>query len=70
VNDLDHISAESLARALALRLRDKAQDVDTLQRDLRRIQNEAELKRWLKEQAQLAKEMRAELTNLDRLRGH
>ncbi|WP_333845408.1 hypothetical protein [Limnohabitans sp.] len=67
VNDLDHISAESLARALAIQLRDKAQDVDTLERDLRRIQNEAELKRWLKEQAQLAKEMRAELTDLDRL---
>jgi hypothetical protein len=43
--------------------------VDTLERDLRRIQNEAELKRWLKEQAQLAKEARAELTDLDRLLG-
>jgi hypothetical protein len=67
VNELDHISAESLARALAIQLRDKEQYVDTLERDLRRIQNEAELKRWLKDQAQLAKEMRAELTDLDRL---
>jgi hypothetical protein len=69
VNDLDHISAESLARALAIQLRDKAHDVDTLARDLRRIQNQAELKRWLKEQAQRAKEARAELTDLDRLLG-
>lgn len=67
VNELDHISAESLARALAIQLRDKEHEVDTLERDLRRIQNEAELKRWLKEQAQLAKEARAELTDLDRL---
>ncbi|WP_143474097.1 hypothetical protein [Limnohabitans sp. B9-3] len=67
VNDLDHISAESLARALAIQLRDKEHEVDTLERDLRRIQSEAELKRWLKEQAQLAKEARAELTDLDRL---
>ena len=67
VNELDHISAESLARALAIQLRDKEHVVDTLERDLRRIQNEAELKRWLKEQAQLAKEARAELTDLDRL---
>jgi len=36
--------------------------VDTLERDLRRIQNEAELKRWLKEQAQLTKEARVELS--------
>ncbi len=67
VNELDHISAESLARALAIQLRDKEHEVDTLERDLRRIQTEAELKRWLKEQAQLAKEARAELTDLDRL---
>jgi hypothetical protein len=67
VNALDHISAESLARALAIQLRDKAHEVDTLERDLRRIQNEAELKRWLKEQAQLAKEARAELTDMDRV---
>jgi hypothetical protein len=67
VHELDHISAESLTRALAIQLRDKAHEVDTLERDLRRIQNEAELKRWLKEQAQLAKEARAELTDLDRL---
>jgi hypothetical protein len=67
VSELDHISAESLARALAIQLRDKEHEVDTLERDLRRIQNEAELKRWLKEQAQLAKEARAELTDLDRL---
>jgi hypothetical protein len=67
VNELDHISAESLARALAIQLRDKQHEVDTLERDLRRIHNEAELKRWLKEQAQLAKEARAELTDLDRL---
>jgi len=69
VNELDHISPESLARALAIQLRDKEHEVDTLERDLRRIQNEAELKRWLKEQAQLAKEARAELTDLDRLLG-
>jgi hypothetical protein len=56
-----------LARALAIQLRDKANEVDALERDLRRIQNEAELKRWLKEQAQIAKEARAELTDLDRL---
>jgi hypothetical protein len=67
VNELDHISTESLARALAIQLRDKEHEVDMLERDLRRIQNEAELKRWLKEQAQLAKEARAELTDLDRL---
>jgi len=67
VNELDHISAESLARALAIQLRDKAHEVDALERDLRRIQNESELKRWLKEQAQIAKEARAELTDLDRL---
>ncbi|WP_146180605.1 hypothetical protein [Limnohabitans curvus] len=67
VSELDHISAESLARALAIQLRDKEHEVDTLERDLRRIQNEAELKRWLKEQAQLAKDARAELTDLDRL---
>jgi uncharacterized protein YbjQ (UPF0145 family) len=60
VSELDHISAESLARALAIQLRDKEHEVDALERDLRRIQNEAELKRWLKEQAQLAKEARAE----------
>jgi len=67
VNELDHISAESLARALAIQLRDKEHEVHTLERDLRRIQSDAELKRWLKEQAQLAKEARAELTDLDRL---
>jgi hypothetical protein len=67
VNELDHISPESLARALAIQRRDKEHEVDMLERDLRRIQNEAELKRWLKEQAQLAKEARAELTDLDRL---
>ena len=67
VNELDHISAESLARALAIQLRDKEHAIRTLERDLRRIQNDAELKRWLKEQAQLAKEARAELTDLDRL---
>ncbi|WP_310645385.1 hypothetical protein [Limnohabitans sp.] len=67
VRELDHISAESLVRALAIQRRDKEHEVDTLERDLRRIQNEAELKRWLKEQAQLAKEARAELTDLDRL---
>jgi hypothetical protein len=67
VNELDHISAESLARALAIQLRDKEHEVHTLERDLRRIQTDAELKRWLKEQAQLAKEARAELTDLDRL---
>ena len=64
VNELDQISAESLARALAIQLRDKEHEVDMLERDLRRIQNEAELKRWLKEQAQLAKEARAELNKL------
>ncbi len=60
VNELDHISAESLTRALAIQLRDKEHEVHALERDLRRIQNEAELKRWLKEQAQRAKEARAE----------
>lgn len=67
VNELDHISAESLVRALAIQQRDKEQYVSTLEYDLRRIQNEAELKRWLKEQSQMAKKARAELTDLDRL---
>ena len=65
VKDLDHISAESLARALAIQLRDKEYEAEKLERDYRRIQNEAELKRWLKEQAQQAKEARAALANLN-----
>jgi hypothetical protein len=35
---------------------DQRHEVDSLQADLRRIQSEVELKRWLKEQAQQAKE--------------
>ena len=35
---------------------DQRHSADSLARDLRRIQNEADLKRWLKEQWQMAKE--------------
>ena len=35
---------------------DQRHSVDSLASDLRRIQNQAELKRWLKEQWQLAKD--------------
>lgn len=63
----EQLSPERFAQALMLKLRDKEHDVHVLQRDLQRIHNDAELKRWLKEQAQLTKEARAELTDLDRL---
>jgi hypothetical protein len=45
------VMAQSLQRLQA----DQRDITDTLAADLRRIQNEAELKRWLKEQWQLAK---------------
>ena len=45
-----------MAQALQRLQADQRHEVDSLQADLRRIGNEAELKRWLKEQAQLAKE--------------
>jgi hypothetical protein len=43
---------------------DQRHSADQLEADLRRIQNEAELKRWLKEQWQLAKEQVAQSTAL------
>ena len=67
VSPSEHISPERFAQALMLKLRNKEHDVHALERDLQRIQNDAELKRWLKEQAQLAKQARAELSDLDRL---
>jgi hypothetical protein len=44
--------SQSLQRIQA----DQRHSADSLAADLRRIQNDAELKRWLKEQWQLAKE--------------
>ncbi len=46
----------AMTQALQRMQADQRHEVDSLQADLRRIQSEAELKRWLKEQAQLAKE--------------
>ena len=46
----------AMTQALQRLQADQRHEVDSLQADLRRIGNEAELKRWLKEQAQLAKE--------------
>jgi len=46
----------AMTQALQRMQADPRHEVDSLQADLRRIQSEAELKRWLKEQAQLAKE--------------
>jgi hypothetical protein len=43
---------------------DQRHSAEQLEADLRRIQNEAELKRWLKEQWQLAKEQVAQSTAL------
>lgn len=52
--DIDEaLLSQSLQRILA----DQRYSADSLASDLRRIQNEAELKRWLKEQWQLAKEV-------------
>ncbi len=45
-----------MTQALQRMQADQRHEVDSLEADLRRIQSEAELKRWLKEQAQLAKE--------------
>ena len=45
-----------MTQALRRMQADQRHEVDSLEADLRRIQSEAELKRWLKEQAQLAKE--------------
>jgi hypothetical protein len=67
VNPSEHVSPERFAQALRLKVRDREHDVHVLERDLQRIHNDAELKRWLKEQAQLAKQARAELSDLDRL---
>jgi hypothetical protein len=46
----------AMTQALQRMQADQRHEVDSLQADLRRIQSEAEFKRWLKEQAQLAKE--------------
>lgn len=46
----------AMTQALQRLQADQRHEVNSLQADLRRIGNEAELKRWLKEQAQLAKE--------------
>ena len=46
----------AMTQALQRMQADQRHEVDSLQADLRRIQSEVELKRWLKEQAQLAKE--------------
>ncbi len=46
----------AMTQALQRMQADQRHEVDSLQADLRRIGHEAELKRWLKEQAQLAKE--------------
>jgi hypothetical protein len=51
--------SQSLQRILA----DQRHSADSLAHDLRRIQNEAELKRWLKEQWQMAKEAVATSTD-------
>ena len=67
VTALETLTDANLAQALAAQLRDQENEAHTLVSDLRRIQNETELKRWLKEQAQLAKEARAQLTDVDRL---
>jgi hypothetical protein len=45
-----------MAQALQRMQADQRHEVESLESDLRRIAHEAELKRWLKEQAQLAKE--------------
>lgn len=45
-----------MTQALQRMKADQRHEVDTLEADLRRIAHEAELKRWLKEQAQMAKE--------------
>lgn len=45
-----------MTQALQRMQADQRHEVDTLEADLRRIAHEAELKRWLKEQAQMAKE--------------
>jgi hypothetical protein len=46
----------AMTQALQRMQADQRHEVDSLESDLRRIAHEAELKRWLKEQAQLAKE--------------
>ncbi len=46
----------AMAHALQRMQADQRHEVESLESDLRRIAHEAELKRWLKEQAQLAKE--------------
>lgn len=46
----------SMTQALQRIQADQRHSADSLEADLRRIQNDAELKRWLKEQWQLAKE--------------
>lgn len=45
-----------MTQALQRMQADQRHEVDSLEADLRRIAHEAELKRWLKEQAQMAKE--------------
>jgi len=46
----------AMTQALQRMQADQRHEVESLESDLRRIAHEAELKRWLKEQAQLAKE--------------
>lgn len=46
----------AMTQALLRMQADQRHEVESLESDLRRIAHEAELKRWLKEQAQLAKE--------------
>jgi hypothetical protein len=46
----------AMTQALQRMQADQCHEVESLESDLRRIAHEAELKRWLKEQAQLAKE--------------
>ena len=49
------IDEAALSQSLQRIQADQRHSADSLAADLRRIQNDAELKRWLKEQWQLAK---------------
>ena len=49
------VDEAAMTQALQRIQADQRHSADSLAADLRRIQNEAELKRWLKEQWQLAK---------------
>lgn len=50
------ITSIGLARALTQQCRQIAQDIAFMQQDLRRLQDDADFKRWLKEQARAAKQ--------------